>query len=80
MYTVYVLRDDTGKHYKGMTNDLTRRLAEHQRDHTKTTTRMKNPSVVLQENYQDRGTARKREQYLKTAAGRRYIKKILTGA
>ena len=37
MYTVYVLQDEEGHFYKGMTNDLVRRLAEHRRGKTRTT-------------------------------------------
>ena len=36
---VYVLRSRTGRHYYGSTADLHRRLLEHQRGKTHTTTR-----------------------------------------
>jgi len=42
MYVVYVLRDNRSQLYKGMTNNLARRIAEHRRGKTKTTSRMNN--------------------------------------
>jgi len=81
MYIVYVLQDSKGKLYKGMTNDLPRRLAEHRGGTTKTTRTMSQLQVVYTEKLPDRIAARKREKYLKSAAGRKFLKKILyTGA
>ena len=38
MFTVYVLKNNkTGRHYIGSTNDLVRRLLEHNRGHTRST-------------------------------------------
>ena len=74
MYTTYVLQDSTGKLYKGMTNDLERRLKEHVSGHTKTTARMKGIKIVYTEQSETFAEARKRELYLKSAAGRRFLK------
>lgn len=77
MYKVYVLRDEIGKFYKGITNNLTRRLKEHRLSKTFTTSsKMKSFSVVYTEEYNTFEEARKRELYLKSAAGRRFLKKI----
>jgi putative endonuclease len=76
-FTVYVLQDDLGKLYKGMTGNLERRLAEHRVGGTKSTSRMKNITIVYQECYDSSVEARKREKYLKSAAGRRFLKKTL---
>ena len=75
MYNVYVLKDENGKLYKGMTNNLKRRLIEHRSGKTITTSRMKNFTVIYNEEYEDFRTARKRELYFKSAAGRRFLKK-----
>ncbi len=77
MYTVYVLQDEKRKNYKGMTNNLERRLYEHNQGHTKTTQKMNNLKVVYQEKYDTFEEARKRELYLKSAAGRRFLKNKL---
>lgn len=74
MYTVYVLKDDQGRFYKGYTNNLDRRIREHRSGHTKTTSRMKELSVFYTETYDKIEDARKRELYLKSAAGRRFLK------
>lgn len=77
MHTVYVLKDNNGKYYKGMTNDLNRRLREHRSGHTQTTARMSTLRVVYTETYDSFEEAREREVYLKTAAGRRFLKTTL---
>ncbi|MEA2007294.1 MAG: GIY-YIG nuclease family protein [Patescibacteria group bacterium] len=74
MYIVYVLEDDNGKLYKGMTNNISRRLAEHERGKTITTGKMANPGLVYKEEFEDRNEARKREVYFKSAAGRRFLR------
>ena len=77
MYTAYVLRDKDGKLYKGLTNNLERRVKEHNGGHTITTSRMRDFKVVYKEEYKDFEVARKRELYFKTAAGRRFLKRLL---
>jgi len=76
-YTVYILRDDRGNLYKGMTSNLRKRLYDHKSKHTRTTAKMKNPSVAYAEEFDTFDAARKRELYFKTAAGRRFLKKKL---
>ena len=76
-YFAYVLKDDCGKVYKGVTSNLKRRLLEHLKGKTKTTARMSNPKLVYFEKYDNLSAARKRELYFKSAAGRRFLKKQL---
>ena len=76
-YFVYVLRDKNGKRYKGMTNNLERRLIEHNRGKTITTSKMSNLSVEYFKRFDSFEEARKRELYFKTAAGRKYLNKVL---
>jgi len=77
-YTVYILEDKEGKHYNGITNNLSRRLKEHRSGHTQTTRKMRELRVIYTEETESRAEARKRELYLKSAAGRRFLKKILS--
>ena len=77
MYIVYVLQDKNGKLYKGLTNNLQRRLSEHRRGKTFTTSKMEGLKVVYTEEYRIFDEARKREVYFKTAAGRRFLKSKL---
>ncbi|MEA1929307.1 MAG: GIY-YIG nuclease family protein [Patescibacteria group bacterium] len=76
-YVVYVLRSKEGKFYKGLTSNLERRLKEHRAGGTRTTSRMTAIEVVYTETCKSFAEARKRELYLKTSAGRRFIKKRL---
>jgi len=77
MYTVYVLKDKNNKFYKGVTNNIERRLREHRSGHTKTTSKMEKLELVYIEEHSDFKTARKRELYIKSAAGRKFLKKVL---
>ncbi len=74
MYTVYVLQDRFGKYYKGLTNNIERRFKEHISKRTITTRRMVDLKIVYFERYESFEEARKRELYLKSAAGRRFLK------
>ena len=74
MYTVYVLKDSNGKLYKGMTNNLARRFNEHKGGHTRTTRVMGELKIVYTECCGTFEQARVRELYLKSAAGRRFLK------
>jgi putative endonuclease len=74
MYTVYMLSDNNGKRYKGMTNNLERRLREHEAGSTQTTSRFEEIKVVYTEQFECFEEARARELYFKTAAGRRFLK------
>ena len=76
-FIVYVLKDSNGHFYKGLTNNLKRRLTEHRSGHTKTTSKMRDLKVVYTEEYVTFEEARKRELYLKSAAGRKFLKKKL---
>ena len=74
MITVYVIQDEHGNLYKGQTQDIQTRLKEHNNGKTKTTSKSKNWKLVYSEEYKTREEAVEREKYLKTAAGRRFIK------
>lgn len=71
--------DQNGKKYKGVTNNLQRRLKEHLLGHTITTSRMNCLRVVYTEIFGTFIEARAREVYFKTAAGRRFLKIKLGG-
>jgi len=76
MFFSYVLNNsETGKLYKGHTQDLQNRLKQHNSGKTKTT---KNSlgywKVVYQESFESREEAINREKYYKSAAGRKFFK------
>jgi putative endonuclease len=79
MYVVYVLQDEKGVLYKGLTNNLARRLQEHRRGKTKTTRTMGELKVFYTEEYDTLSEARNRELYFKSAAGRKFLKNTMRG-
>ena len=76
---VYVLRSDKdGNKYIGITDNIKRRVTQHKKGIV-TSTRNRRPlRLVYIEKYLDRISARKRERYFKTAAGRRFLKELKT--
>ena len=81
MYRVYVLRSlKDVKLYIGYTNDLERRLKEHNAGKTESTRRRRPLELVYSEEYEDRDKAMHREKYFKSGLGREELKKILIGA
>ena len=78
MFFVYILRSETsGKFYTGQTNDLNRRLLEHNdpsHNSAKYTTKNKGPWVLIyQEEFPARSEAMNREKWLKSGVGREWI-------
>ena len=76
MFIVYILKNNfSGKHYIGSTNNLERRLAEHNRGQTKST---KNGcwSVIYKEELSDSKKAEKREREIKSYKGGNAFKKL----
>ena len=77
MYTVYVLKSiNKSFRYIGMTNDLSRRLSEHEHGYSRTTRRYLPLELIYSEVYTTRIEARAREKYLKTGAGRELLDSI----
>jgi len=78
MYTVYVLRSlKNNRFYTGSTNNLERRLTEHNNRH-KGYTKCNGPFKLLYtENYATKREAYKREMFLKSGRGREFLKETL---
>jgi len=72
MVTVYVLQG-RNRRYVGITNDLARRLAEHRSGQTQGGRIIKEFVVLHTEQYSDYVSAREREKFLKSGAGREYL-------
>jgi putative endonuclease len=78
MYFVYVLRSaSSGRLYKGFCSDLEKRLSEHNSGKTKSTRPFIPWEIVYFERIESIKDAIKREKFLKTSAGRRYLKKVI---
>ena len=81
MWIVYVLRSrKNGWLYIGLTNDVARRLREHNRNYNKST-KGKGPfELIHTETFATRAQARAREKHLKSGAGREMLKKTCVPA
>ena len=76
MYIVYVLKSKNfPKSYVGITDNLERRLAQHNDSNSFYTKRYVPWFVIYKEEYENRVEARTREKYLKSAAGRKFLRK-----
>ena len=78
MVYVYVLRGVSGKRYVGITNNLERRLSEHANHHSKGSQILGEFSLVLTEECVDYAAARKREIFLKSGVGRKWLDAYLS--
>ena len=77
MAVVYILKScHFNITYAGSTTDLDRRLKEHNSGKNFFTKRYAPWKLFYKEEYQDLSEAREREKYLKTCAGRKFIKKL----
>jgi putative endonuclease len=75
VYSVYVLYSHKDKkHYTGLSTDISNRLEQHNSGKVKSTCSRRPLSVIYSEVVGTLTDARKREQYLKSAAGRRFLK------
>ena len=77
LYFVYILKSlKDGSYYKGYTQDLNKRLEEHNQGKSSYTS-TKLPWILLySETFTTKEEAIAREKYLKNSAGRRLIKKL----
>ena len=78
MWVVYVLRSlQNGTHYVGSTDNLERRLREHNSGKSKCTRHVRPLELVYNEACGERLEARRRERYLKSGQGREFLKRAL---
>jgi putative endonuclease len=75
MYYVYVLYSEKfNRYYTGFTENIERRLTEHNTDKTKSTRSYKPWKLIFSEECKTRLEARNREKYYKSGVGREKIK------
>ncbi len=75
---VYVLySSESERFYVGMSSNVRRRLKQHNSGLVKSTKAFKPWEIQYTEKFDTRVEARKREKYLKSAAGRRWRKQNL---
>ncbi len=78
---VYVLRSKRdGKFYIGSTNDLKRRLQQHQRGENTSTSKRLPVELIYFEGHRSKNDALRREKYFKTTKGKITLRQILREA
>ncbi len=78
MWYVYILESlKNGRYYTGHTNNLERRLLEHNKGLTKSLRFLRPLKLVYKEEYSSRLDAARREKFLKSGKGRELRKNLL---
>jgi len=77
MFYVYVLLGNDNKFYTGYTENLKQRVEQHNKGNVKSTKNRTPLKLIYYEACIDDQDALKREKYLKTTWGKRYLKKRL---
>jgi len=78
MFYVYIVKSREGFKYTGMTEDLEKRLAEHNEKKLSFWTKRGNEwKVVYSEVFESKSEALKREKWLKSGVGREFLKRLL---
>ncbi|OGY63932.1 MAG: endonuclease [Candidatus Harrisonbacteria bacterium RIFCSPLOWO2_02_FULL_41_11] len=74
MFYVYILKSlKNGRFYIGSTNNLERRLNEHNSGKSKYTSLTRPFVLIFKEEYLSRSEAMRREKFLKSGRGREWI-------
>ena len=77
MYFVYILKSlKNGSYYKGFTNNISRRISEHNSGKTSSNKKLAPFKLIHVEICQTREEARKLEKFFKTGYGREIIREI----
>lgn len=74
MYYVYILLLSNNNLYKGLTEDLKRRIGKHNRGKVDSTKNYLPVKLVHYEAYLNKKDAERRERFLKTTEGRRLLR------
>lgn len=75
-YWVYVIKScDKNYTYAGISNNIERRLGEHNNGYNKSTKPYAPFKTLFVEKCPDRKSARKREKFLKSGKGREFLKR-----
>ena len=77
MYYVYAIKSLNKNYlYVGITNNLERRISQHNLGREKTTKPYSPFKVIYTEQYENRTLARKKEKFLKSGCGKEFLKSI----
>jgi putative endonuclease len=77
MFFVYAISSELKNYiYVGLTDNVDRRVSQHNAGYEKTTKPYKPFKLILVESFQTRMEARIREKYLKSGVGKEYLKSL----
>ena len=77
-YYVYALKSESRQYiYVGLTDNLERRIAQHNSGKSKTTKPYRPFRLIFSEKFSSRIEAREKEKYLKSTTGKRFLYKLL---
>ena len=76
-YTYVLLSQKDGRFYTGSTSDLRKRIEEHNSGRVSSTTYRRPFRLLYYEACLNKNDALRRERYLKTGAGKRYLRNRL---
>ncbi|WP_447950795.1 GIY-YIG nuclease family protein [Chryseobacterium koreense] len=80
-FYVYVIKSKlNGNLYKGQTDNLAKRLSEHNAGYNRSTKAFLPWELVYFEEFETREEALVREKYFKSGSGREFLKKVLSGS
>ena len=81
MFVTYILRNSfTNRHYIGSTNNIHRRLIEHNRGQTTSTRQKGKWTLIYKEEFKTSLDAKRREKQLKSYKGGCALKRLLNYA
>ena len=81
MYYVYILLNDAKtRTYTGVTDDVNKRLADHNDGRVKSSQSYRPYKVIHTESFETLSEARQKEKFYKSTTGRRRLKDILLKA
>ena len=77
MFFVYAIKSESKNYtYIGLTDNVDRRVTQHNSGYERTTKPYAPFQVILVESFETRAVARKREKYLKSGVGREFLKNL----
>jgi len=77
MHYVYILQDSREKLYIGYSNDLKKRVQDHNHRKVSTTSTYREPQLIWYCAFADKKTALEFEKYLKAGSGHAFARKHL---
>ena len=77
MYYLYIIQNKEANYYTGTTNNLKRRLKEHNKGKSIATKNRGPWKLVYSEKFKTRSAAMKREYYIKSQKSRAFISKLI---